>query len=119
MTEKWAAAFSEMEKHAQKIEIKGIAGIAQRNKDTGIIDIKLKYCGQDFNDWGNLYSVACAKLMEMVRTGQPSGTLTPLAGEFSDFVGGTLQGELYVTFTGAAGHLDLEVAKVGLDFLLA
>lgn len=116
MCEKWAAALEAMDNHRKKIGITGVAGIAQKNDD-GTIDIQLKDCGQVFNDWGNLYAVACSKLMEMVRTGLPSGTLTPLAGEFSDFVGGTLDGNLYVTFTGAAGHLDLEVAKVGLNLL--
>ena len=117
MNEKWNKAFEVMISQADALGIKGVMGIAFKNVD-GKIDLQLLAHGKEYDGWGNFYSIACSKLMEMVRTGQPSGTMTPLAGEFENFGGGTLSGNYYVTFTGAEGHLDLQVAEAGLNVLV-
>lgn len=123
--EKWSQAFEAMRGKALELEAVGIMAIAEKTAN-GEIDMQLQSCGKDFDGWGNFYSIACSKIMEMIRTGKPSGTLAPLAGEFENFVGGTLAkasngmlvGDYYVTFSGAAGEIDLEIAQVGLDILL-
>ena len=113
MKDTWNNAFAQMEAKAKELNITGIAAIATLLAD-GSMRMELKTYGKTFDDWGNYYAIACSKIMEMVRTGAPSGTLTPLAGEFSDFVGGIVQGDTYLTFTGATGEQDLEVAQAGL-----
>jgi|GEM_PF-3088841 len=115
--DKWNEAFAKMAEKADELGIKGVMGIAEVAPD-GKIQLQLLEHGKKYDGWGNFYSIACSKLMEMVRTGNPSGTLTPLAGEFEDFVGGTLSGNYYVTFSGAEGNQDLEVAEVGLNVLI-
>ena len=118
MNEKYDQAFEAMKAKALELKVVGVIAIAEKTAD-GEINIQLQKCGKDFDNWGNFYSIACSKLMEMVRTGLPSGTMTPIAGEFENFEGGTLAGNYYVTFSGAAGEIDLEIATVGLDILLA
>ena len=118
MDEILKAAFHEMEVKASEYGATGVMAIAWKSSD-GKIKMILQACGKEFDDWGNYYSIACAKIMEMVRTGKESGTLEPLAGEFKDFVGGTLDRNYYVTFSGAEGHVDLEIAKIGLEILMA
>ena len=115
--EKWNKAFEAMAATADELDIKGVMGIAEKETN-GEFTMKLREHGKEFDSWGNFYSIACSKLMEMVRTGQPSGTMTPLAGEFENFGGGTLAGNYYVTFTGAEGHLDLQVAEAGMNVLV-
>jgi len=115
--EKWNKAFEKMAATADELDIKGVMGIAEKGTN-GEITMKLREHGKEFDSWGNFYSIACSKLMEMVRTGQPSGTMTPLAGEFENFGGGTLNGNYYVTFSGAEGHQDLIVAEAGMNVLV-
>lgn len=115
--DKWNKAFKAMATTADKLDIKGVMGIAEKTTN-GELTIQLREHGKEFDSWGNFYSIACSKLMEMVRTGQPSGTMSPLAGEFENFGGGTLNGNYYVTFSGAEGHQDLEVAEVGMNILV-
>ena len=115
--DKWSEAFEKMAVTADELGIKVVMGIAEKTTD-GEFTMQLREHGKEFDSWGNFYSIACSKLMEMVRTGKPSGTLSPLAGEFENFGGGTLNGNYYVTFSGAEGHQDLIVAEVGMNILL-
>jgi len=115
--DKWKEAFKAMATTADELGIHGVMGIAKKCND-GRIEMQLLEHGKGFDRWGNFYSIACSKLMEMVRTGQPSGTMSPLAGEFENFGGGTLNGNYYVTFSGAEGHQDLIVAEAGMNVLL-
>jgi len=115
--EKWNKAFEAMSTKATAMGIVGVMAIAEKDAN-GKISMQLVEHGKEFDSWGNFYSIACSKLMEMVRTGQPSGTMLPLAGEFENFGGGTLNGNYYVTFSGAEGDQDLEVAEVGMNILL-
>jgi len=118
MNAKWNRAFEKMAAKGSKLEVTGVMAIAKKEAD-GKISMQLQEYGKEFDDWGNFYSIACAKIMEMVRTGEDSGTKTPLAGEFENFDGGILSDDYYVTFSGAEGHIDLEIAKVGLNVLLS
>ena len=117
MNQKWNDAFDAMHAKATELGIVGVAGIAHKDTD-GEFTLQLRDFGKEFDSWGNFYAIACSKLMEMVRTGAPSGTMSPLAGEFENFGGGTLTGNYFVTFSGAEGHLDLEVAEAGLNVLV-
>ena len=118
MNVKWNQAFEAMKTKAAELEVVGVMAIAKKEAD-GKIRMELQTFEKEFDDWGNFYSIACSKIMEMVRTGIPSGTKKPLAGEFENFEGGTLSGDYYVTFSGAEGHIDLEIAKIGLETLLS
>jgi len=118
MNAKWQQAFEKMAEKASQLEITGVMAIAKKETN-GKISMELQDCGKEFDDWGNFYSIACAKIMQMIRTGEDSGTNTILVGEYSGYTGGTLNGEYYVTFSGAEGEIDLKVAKVGLGVLMS
>jgi hypothetical protein len=117
MKESWSKAFEKMAAKAAELNAKGVMAIAEKVQD-GSIKMELKTLGNEFNDWGNIYAVACCKIMQMVRTGSDSGQPTKLVGEF-DFVGGTVRDNIYVAFSGSTGEIDLEIAKAGLQELLA
>lgn len=118
MNECWNKAFESMAKKALELEATGVCGIAKKEAN-GMINLKLYDCGKGYDEWGNFYSLVCAKMMQIVRTGEASGTESDLKGEFLNFIGGIFEGDYFVAFSGAEGHVDLEIAKVGLDILVS
>ena len=118
MENNWRKAFAQMEAKATELNTNGIMAIAQK-EENGRIKMELQALGdRKYDGWGNFYAIACCKIMQMVRTGADSGQPTELAGEF-DFPGGTTSGDFYVAFSGSTGEVDLEIAKAGMQVLLA
>lgn len=118
MDAKWNAAFDVMRNKVKEVDANGAMVIAQKHVD-GQVEMQIQACGNPYTADANLASIAVTKVMEMIRTGQPSGTETPLAGEFKGYMGGTCAENYFVAFSGALGPVDLEIAEIGLRVLLA
>lgn len=118
MNTKWNVAFEQMRIKANELGATGVMGIAKKAAG-GQVDLQLRECGKEYDENCNFAAIVSGKILEMVRTGKQSGTLTPLLGEFDNFMGGVTTDNYYVAFSGASGEDDLEIAKVGLDVLVS
>jgi hypothetical protein len=112
-----------IEQAAQKISIKGVAIIAFIPGDvTDSWTSKMKVVGHLTNDKANLLGIASTKAAEMADTHQDSGSgiREIYSGELG-YRGGLIKkvkaGYILAVFSGGSSEQDLEVAKVGLDWL--
>jgi len=112
-----------IEQAAQKISIKGVAIVAFIPNDATVTWIsKMKVVGNLTHDKANLLAIASTKAAEMADThlDSGSGVREIYSGELG-YKGGLIKkvnsGYLLAVFSGGSGEQDLEVAKVGLDWL--
>jgi len=112
-----------IEEAAQKISIKGVAIIAFIPGDTAETWIsKMKVVGNLTHDKANLLAIASTKAAEMADThlDSGSGVREIYSGELG-YKGGLIKkvssGYILAVFSGGSGEQDLEVAKMGLDWL--
>ena len=115
---------SHIEQSAQKISIKGVAIVAFIPSDTTVSWIsKMKVVGNLTHDKANLLAIASTKAAEMADTHQDSGSgiREIYSGELG-YKGGMIKkvssGYILAVFSGGSGEQDLEVAKIGLDWLV-
>lgn len=113
-----------IEQAAQKISIKGVAIIAFIPGDvTQSWVSKMKVVGHLTNGKSNLLGIAYTKASEMADTHRDSGSGVReiLSGELG-YKGGLIKkvnsGYLLAVFSGGKSEQDLELAKIGLDYLL-
>jgi len=113
-----------IEQAAQKISIKGVAIVAFiPGEATDSWTSKMKVVGHLTNNKDNLLGIASAKAAEMAATHQDSGSgvRETYSGELG-YKGGLIKkvksGYLIAAFSGGSSEQDLEVAKIGLDWLL-
>ena len=112
-----------IEEAAQKLSIKGVAIIAfiPGNVTKSWIS-KMKVVGNLTTESANLLGIACTKAAEMADTYLDSGSRVRgiLSGELG-YKGGLIKkvnsGYILAVFSGGASDQDLEVAKIGLDWL--
>jgi len=109
---------------AEKISIKGVAFVAFiPGEDTDSWTSKMKVVGHLTSNKDNLLGIVCAKAAEMAATHQDSGSgvRETFSGELG-YKGGLIKkvksGYLIAAFSGGSSEQDLEVAKIGLDWLL-
>jgi len=112
-----------IEQAAQKISIKGVAIVAFIPNDATVTWIsKMKVVGNLTHDKANLLAIASTKAAEMADThlDSGSGVREIYSGELG-YKGGLIKkvssGYILAVFSGGSGEQDLEVAKVGLDWL--
>lgn len=112
-----------IEQAAQKISIKGVAIIAFiPGDDTQSWISKMKVVGHLTNDKANLLGIASTKAAEMADTHLDSGSKIReiYSGELG-YKGGLIKkvksGYILAVFSGGSSEQDLEVAKIGLDWL--
>lgn len=112
-----------IEQAAQKISIKGVALIAFIPGDTTKSWIsKMKVVGNLTRNKANLLGIAYTKAAEMADTHLDSGSKIReiYSGELG-YKGGLIKrvnsGYILAVFSGGSGEQDLEVAKIGLDWL--
>ena len=112
-----------IEHAAQKISIKGVAIIAFIPGDATQSWIsKMKVVGNLTNGKANLLGIASTKAAEMADThlDSGSGVREIYSGELG-YKGGAIKkvgsGYLLAVFSGGSGEQDLEVAKIGLEWL--
>jgi hypothetical protein len=112
-----------IEQAAQKISIKGVAIVAFIPGDATASWIsKMKVVGNLTHDKANLLAIASTKAAEMADThlDSGSGVREIYSGELG-YKGGLIKkvssGYILTVFSGGSGEQDLEVAKVGLDWL--
>lgn len=113
-----------IEQAAEKISIKGVAIVAFiPGEVTDTWTSKMKVVGHLTGDKANLLGIASTKAAEMAATHQNSGSGVHeiYSGELG-YKGGLIKkaksGYLLAVFSGGSSEQDLEVAKIGLDFLL-
>jgi hypothetical protein len=114
---------SQIETAAQKISIKGVAIVAYIPGDiTKTWISKMKVVGNLTSGKSNLLGIAYTKASEMADTHRNSGSKIReiYSGELG-YQGGLIKkissGYLLAVFSGGSGEQDLEVAKIGLDWL--
>jgi hypothetical protein len=112
-----------IEQAAEKISIKGVAIVAFIPGDFTVTWIsKMKVVGNLTHDKANLLAIASTKAAEMADThlDSGSGVREIYSGELG-YKGGLIKkvnsGYLLAVFSGGSGEQDLEVAKIGLDWL--
>lgn len=112
-----------IEQAAQKISIKGVAIIAFIPGDvTQSWTSKMKVVGHLTNDKANLLGIASTKAAEMADTHLDSGSgiREIYSGELG-YKGGLIKkvksGYILAVFSGGSSEQDLEVAKIGLEWL--
>lgn len=112
-----------IEQAAQKISIKGVAVIAFIPGDVSESwNSKMKVVGNLTSGKSNLLGIAYTKASEMADTHRDSGSKIRevYSGELG-YQGGLIKkvnsGYLLAVFSGGSGEQDLEVAKIGLDWL--
>jgi hypothetical protein len=112
-----------IEQAAQKIAIKGVAVVAFIPGDTTLSWIsKMKVVGNLTSGKANLLGIANTKASEMADTHLDSGSKVReiYNGELG-YKGGLIKkvksGYILAVFSGGSGEQDLEVAKIGLDWL--
>ncbi|HCY41689.1 MAG TPA: hypothetical protein DHV48_10090 [Prolixibacteraceae bacterium] len=112
-----------IEEAAQKISIKGVAIVAFIPGDVSKTWIsKMKVVGNLTTESANLLGIAYTKASEMADTHKDSGSgvRKVLSGELG-YQGGLIRkvnsGYILAVFSGGSGEQDLEVAKIGLDWL--
>jgi len=112
-----------IEQAAQKISIKGVAIVAFIPGDvTESWTSKMKVVGNLTNDKANLLGIASTKAAEMADTHLDSGSKIReiYSGELG-YKGGLIRkvksGYILAVFSGGSSEQDLEVAKIGLDWL--
>lgn len=112
-----------IEQAAQKISIKGVAIIAFIPGDVTASWIsKMKVVGNLTSGNANLLGIAYSKASEMADTHLDSGSGVRgiLSGELG-YKGGLIKkvksGYILAIFSGGSGEQDLEVAKIGLEWL--
>ena len=113
-----------IEQAAQKISIKGVAIVAFiPGEMTDSWTSKMKVVGHLTNNKDNLLGIASAKAAEMADTRKDSGSGVReiYSGELG-YKGGLIKkvksGYILAVFSGGSSEQDLEVAKIGLDWLL-
>ena len=113
-----------IEQAAEKISIKGVAIVAFiPGEVTDTWTSKMKVVGHLTGDKANLLGIASTKAAEMAATHQNSGSgvRETYSGELG-YKGGLIKkvksGYLIAAFSGGSSEQDLEVAKIGLDWLL-
>lgn len=114
---------AQIEQAAQKIAIKGVAIVAFIPGDVTESWIsKMKVVGNLTNGKSNLLGIAYTKASEMADTHFDSGSKVReiYSGELG-YQGGLIKkvssGYILAVFSGGSGEQDLEVAKIGLDWL--
>jgi len=112
-----------IEQAAQKISIKGVAIVAFIPGEVSESWIsKMKVVGNLTSGKANLLGIASTKAAEMADTFKDSGSGVReiYSGELG-YKGGLIKkvksGYVLAVFSGGSGEQDLEVAKVGLDWL--
>ncbi len=112
-----------IEQAAQKISIKGVAIVAFIPGDvTSSWISKMKVVGNLTSDKANLLGIASTKAAEMADThlDSGSGVREIYSGELG-YKGGLIKkvksGYLIAVFSGGKSEQDLEVSKIGLDWL--
>ena len=112
-----------IEQAAQKISIQGVAVIAFIPGDVSVTWIsKMKVVGNLTSGKANLLGIAYTKASEMADTHRDSGSGVReiYSGELG-YQGGLIKkvnsGYILAVFSGGSGEQDLEVAKIGLDWL--
>jgi hypothetical protein len=112
-----------IEQAAQKISIKGVAIVAFIPGEIAESWIsKMKVVGNLTHDKSNLLAIAYTKAAEMADThlDSGSGVREIYSGELG-YKGGLIKkvnsGYILAVFSGGSGEQDLEVAKIGLDWL--
>ncbi len=112
-----------IEEAAYKISIKGVAVVAFIPGDVSESWIsKMKVVGNLTTESANLLGIAYTKASEMADTHKDSGSgvRKVLSGELG-YHGGLIRkvnsGYILAVFSGGSGEQDLEVAKIGLDWL--
>jgi len=112
-----------IEEAAHKISIKGVAVVAFIPGDVSESWIsKMKVVGNLSTESANLLGIAYTKASEMADTHKDSGSgvRKVLSGELG-YKGGLIRkvnsGYILAVFSGGSGEQDLEVAKIGLDWL--
>jgi len=113
-----------IEQAAQKISIKGVAIVAFiPGEVTDSWTSKMKVVGHLTSDKANLLGIASTKAAEMADTHKDSGSGVReiYSGELG-YKGGLIRkvksGYILAVFSGGSSEQDLEVAKIGLDWLL-
>ena len=113
-----------IEQAAQKISIKGVAIVAFiPGEVTDSWTSKMKVVGHLTNNKDNLLGIASTKAAEMADTRMDSGSGVReiYSGELG-YKGGLIKkvksGYVLAVFSGGSSEQDLEVAKIGLDWLL-
>ena len=108
---------------AQKISIQGVAIVAFIPGDATVSWIsKMKVVGNLTHDKANLLAIASTKAAEMADTHLDSGSgiREIYSGELG-YKGGLIKkvnsGFILAVFSGGSGEQDLEVAKIGLEWL--
>lgn len=108
---------------AEKISIKGVAIIGFiPGEQSGSWITKMKVVGNMTTEKNNLLGIAYAKASEMADTHQNSGShvRTVYLGELG-YQGGLIKkvnsGYVLAVFSGGISEQDLEVAKIGLEWL--
>ncbi|MBA4410162.1 MAG: hypothetical protein Q8S54_06790 [Bacteroidota bacterium] len=112
-----------IEQAAKKISIKGVAIVAYLPGDVTETWIsKMKVVGNLTSGKANLLGIAYTKASEMADTHRDSGSKIReiYSGELG-YKGGLIKkvnsGYILAVFSGGSGEQDLEVAKIGLDWL--
>ena len=113
-----------IEEAAQKLSIKGVTIVAFIPGDATESWIsKMKVVGNLTSNKANLLGIASTKAAEMADTHLDSGSgiREIYSGELG-YKGGLIKkvnsGYILAVFSGGSGEQDLEVAKIGLDYLL-
>jgi hypothetical protein len=112
-----------IERAAQKISIKGVAVIAfMPGEITETWISKMKVVGNLTSGKANLLGIANTKASEMADTHLDSGSkIREIYNGELGYKGGLIKkvksGYLLAVFSGGSGEQDLEVAKIGLDWL--
>ncbi len=112
-----------IEQASNKISIQGVAVIAYIPGDVSVSWIsKMKVVGNLTSGKANLLGIAYTKASEMADTHRDSGSGVReiYSGELG-YQGGLIKkvnsGYILAVFSGGSGEQDLEVAKIGLDWL--
>lgn len=112
-----------IEQAAQKISIKGVAVIAYiPGEITETWISKMKVVGNLTSGKANLLGIANTKASEMADTHLDSGSkIREIYNGELGYQGGLIKkvnsGYILAVFSGGSGEQDLEVAKIGLDWL--
>ena len=110
---------------AQKISIKGVAIVAfiPEGETSASWISKMRVVGHLADGKNNLLGIAYTKASEMADTHQDSGSgIRPVYSGELGYKGGLIKkvksGYILAVFSGGSSDQDLEVAKIGLDWLL-
>ena len=113
-----------IEEAAQKLSINGVAIVAFiPGDDTRSWSSKMKVVGKMTTETANLLGIAYTKASEMADThlNSGSGIRGILSGELG-YKGGLIKkvnsGYILAVFSGGQSEQDLDVSKIGLDYLL-